>query len=220
LRLPELFFSRFRLSVAAAVAALAACTPHIGDKCQLSTDCSIQGTLLCDTSQPNGYCTSLNCVADHCQDTAACVQLEPALPGCPYNDRGPARTGRSLCMQRCTSNSDCRQSDGYVCADPREAPWNALILDDDQAQHVCILAPNAASFPPDGGADAGPPPVCSASGPFVPPIDASVMLEGFDSGGPDVGVDSGEDAAQDAGAGVDGAPPEAGAPADAADAGG
>ena len=30
-------------------------------KCVLSTDCSQQGTLVCDTSQPAGYCTQLNC---------------------------------------------------------------------------------------------------------------------------------------------------------------
>src|SRR6516164_4737254 len=58
---------RERLSVLGALAlpmaslAATGCTPKIGDKCILSTDCSQQGTLVCDTSQPAGYCTQLNC---------------------------------------------------------------------------------------------------------------------------------------------------------------
>jgi hypothetical protein len=118
------------------------CTPSIGDKCSLSTDCSIRGDRLCDTSEPNGYCTIFNCRGNLCPDQAACVLFNAAVQGCGYDDRQLSRTGRTFCMAQCHSNSDCRESDGYVCADPRGAPWNADILDDDQTQHVCIVRPD------------------------------------------------------------------------------
>src|SRR5690606_30776275 len=78
-----------------------ACTPEIGDKCQVSTDCSIRGDRLCDVSQPGGYCTQLNCRGDGCADEAACVLFNSAVPGCGYDDRaGPfgSRVARSFCM--------------------------------------------------------------------------------------------------------------------------
>jgi hypothetical protein len=124
---------------ALALALVTGCTPSIGDKCTLSTDCSIQGDRLCDTSQPGGYCTIFNCTGNTCPVEAACVMFHPNVPGCPYDDRSGgtgARTARSFCVAQCHSNSDCRS--GYVCADPRKDPWRALILDDVQTQLVCI----------------------------------------------------------------------------------
>jgi hypothetical protein len=77
---------------------------------------------------------------------------------------------RSFCVAKCESNGDCRA--GYVCADPRTQPWNALILDNDQTKHGCIPVPPAGSTP-----DASAPvsievPVCSATAPPAAPIDA------------------------------------------------
>jgi hypothetical protein len=186
------------LGLAGAVLAglvLSGCTPHIGDKCTLNTDCSIQGTLACDNSQPNGYCTFFNCGPDSCQDKAACVMLHPSIPGCPYNDyNSPPRTGRTMCLAQCHQDSDCRTSDGYVCRDPSKAPWNAQILDDDQSQKVCIVNPDypvgdggvASYVEEDGG-------VCSPSGPPVPAIDAGIGIEdaGFDAAGDGGGLDAG-----------------------------
>jgi hypothetical protein len=144
--------SRERLSALAALAlslaslAATGCTPKIGDKCVLSTDCSQQGTLLCDTSQPAGYCTQLNCTNGSCPNNAVCVEFQSSVPGCAYNDyQSPSRTGRTFCMAHCSSPSDCRQSDGYTCADPRLAPWNASILDNNQSQSVCIVGPGLLS---------------------------------------------------------------------------
>ena len=122
-----------------ALSALAGCTPSIGDKCVLSTDCSIQGDRLCDTSQPDGYCTIFNCTGNLCPDEAACVMFHPNVPGCPYDDRAGlvgSRTARTFCVYRCQKDSDCRSN--YVCADPRQDPWRGLILDDNQSQKVCI----------------------------------------------------------------------------------
>src|SRR5215467_3309463 len=88
--------------------ALAGCTPSIGDKCTLSTDCSIRGDRLCDTSQPGGYCTIFNCRGNLCPDEAACVLFNAAVQGCAYSDRAPSRTGRTFCIAQCQSESDCR----------------------------------------------------------------------------------------------------------------
>jgi hypothetical protein len=170
-------FLPFVALLALALGAFAACTPSIGDKCVLSTDCSVNGDRLCDTSQPGGYCTVFNCVGDGCPDKAACVLFNAGIPGCGYNDRsGPngSRVGRSFCVQQCNSTSDCR--DGYVCADPRRPPWNALIMDDPQNQLTCLVKPDG--FDDDGGALASTPPpsnapVCGPVAPDVPPIDAS-----------------------------------------------
>jgi hypothetical protein len=172
------------------LAAVAACTPKIGDSCNISTDCSSQGDRLCDTSQPSGYCTQLNCAQNSCPDEASCVLFGSAIPGCGFDDRsgpGGSRVARSFCMAQCDSNSDCRP--GYVCADPKAPPWNATILDDNQIKRSCLPAPvpDAAPVIPSNApvcqattADAGrieasAPNVDAATTvpPFYPPRDAS-----------------------------------------------
>src|SRR5579883_335706 len=149
------------LALAVAASAAVGCTPSIGDKCTLSTDCSIQGNRVCDTSQPSGYCTVLGCTPDTCPDNAACVQLGASVPGCPYNDyNAPSRVGSTLCMKTCNSSSDCRQGDGYVCADlcptasgasaacdPNANPWHAVPLDMSRSRKVCIV-PQPVTSPP------------------------------------------------------------------------
>ncbi|MBX3263206.1 MAG: hypothetical protein KF782_26260 [Labilithrix sp.] len=166
----------------ALLSAVAGCTPEIGDKCQVSTDCSIRGDRLCDTSQPGGYCTQLNCQGNGCADEASCVLFNSALPGCGYDDRsGPfgSRIARSFCAAVCESNGDCRG--GYVCADPRTYPWNAIILDDDQNKRSCLPVPLEGQ---DAGAALETPkaPVCEATAPPVDPIDASAPS--LDGGAP------------------------------------
>ena len=178
--------------------AAAGCAPKIGDKCVLSTDCSQQGTLVCDTSQPAGYCTQLNCNNGSCPNDAVCVAFQSSVPGCAYDDyQSPSRTARSFCMAHCSDNSDCRQSEGYVCANPIFAPWSAAILDNNQSQKVCIVAAGRL-------ADASPDPeaaVCmsySVDAGSVPTPDA-----GGDSSEPDAGGagDAAADAADAAGQG-------------------
>ena len=193
------------VTLVAGLATLTGCTPKIGDKCVQNTDCSLQGNLVCDTSAPNGYCTVFNCIPDSCLDKAACVEFQGNVPGCPYDDyKSPARTGRTMCLEQCTKDSDCRQSDQYLCVDPRQPPYNGVIVDDVQSQRVCLPEPNYdAGFVPTES-DAA---VCQAMGPAVPDIDAGVVLVGLD-GGPIVapaGSDAGSDAAAaaDAGAAAD-----------------
>jgi hypothetical protein len=185
LRTPYL---RSRLRAFAAIAlglsaaALTGCTAKIGAHCVLNTDCGTSGALVCDTSLPNGYCTQFNCTPDVCQNEAACVAFEPSVPGCPYDDyHAPARTTETFCMAQCHSDSDCRQSDGYICADPRQPPWNAAIIDDDQAQLVCIPGVSSSTVlvqESDGGLPDGS--VCSPTGPDL-------------LGGPDASADAAAD---------------------------
>lgn len=186
-------------------AGLWSCTPKIGDTCRLSTDCSVRGDRLCDTSQPGGYCTQLNCGGNSCPDDGSCVLFNAALPGCAYSDRaGPAgsRMARSFCMAECESDGDCRV--GYACADPRTSPWNALILDDDQNKRSCLPLPLGAEHgeSPTLGEE---PSVCEPVAPPTPEIDASAPH--IDDGGapgplfpeaPDAG-DAGEPDASDGG---------------------
>ncbi len=160
--------------LALGVMVYAGCAPGVGSSCALSTDCGATGNLVCDTSQFGGYCTFVNCVPNQCPGTspgqcpktAACVLFNPMVPGCGVNDRqGGSRAGQQFCMQTCSSNSDCR--DGYVCADPRQAPWFADILDDCQTELVCIGLPpsgtvGGVSMPP-GNPDAA---VCQVTGPM------------------------------------------------------
>jgi hypothetical protein len=195
--MPGRFLSKFIVLFALSAAA---CTPKIGDKCVLSTDCSQQGDRQCDTSMPDGYCTVYNCGPNGCPDYAACYLFHPEVQGCDYNDREPSRTSKSFCMAGCKTSSDCRE--GYVCADGRGAPWHALLLDDNQNQLVCLPDPDYAtdafSSQPDAQA-----PVCQAfpdidaAFPVMPAADAGAMDAGTDAttGG---GSDAGKDATVDA----------------------
>ena len=164
-----------RLATLAALVALSGCTPSIGDKCVLSTDCSTRGDRLCDTSQQDGYCTQFNCSINSCPDNAACVLFNAAIPGCKYDDRSGgygARTARAFCVASCGRNSDCRA--GYICADPRRTPWFGLAMDTNQDRLTCLAIP--ADYNPDAGdSNAGTAPVCKAVAPPVvwTPIDAS-----------------------------------------------
>lgn len=169
-RVPRAF-----LALVALAGSALGCTPSIGDKCQVSTDCSIRGDRLCDLSQPEGYCTQLNCIGQSCADEASCVLFDRAVPGCRADDRDGltgSRVARSFCMAKCESNSDCRP--GYECADPTTEPWNATILDNDQKKRSCLIRSL-----PSGESDAGYSPmpsskaVCEATAPPVSAIDAS-----------------------------------------------
>ncbi len=168
--------------------ALVACQPSIGDTCQLSTDCSRRGDRLCDTSQPEGYCTLFNCYGESCPDDSVCVQFAGTIPGCTYDDRRPSRVGRSMCLAPCTDDSDCRV--GYVCRAPGDAPYGAKILKSDKSQKVCLVAPVVSVAQ---ASDAGSAPVCSYSGPDLPPIDAGTASPA-DAGSVDAGTDAKNDA--------------------------
>lgn len=186
-----LAFSAFALG-------LAGCQSSIGDGCVLSTDCSIRGDRLCDTSQPGGYCTQFPCRGNLCPDEAACVLFNSSIPGCGYDDRAGStgsRAARQFCVASCKSNGDCRP--GYVCADPRLPPWNALVLDDDQTRRTCLVIPPD-PVTVDGGASTT---VCGPSAPTVSAIDASpprIVVDAGVDAPPFVTLDAGADAPADA----------------------
>jgi hypothetical protein len=219
------------LAVALAAAFAMGCTPHIGDKCAVNSDCSLQGNLQCDTSQPNGYCTFFNCTANTCQNNAACVAVNANVPGCPYNDyMSPSRTTVNMCLESCGKDSDCRTGDNYECVDPCGAPWNAQIVDNHGGNmcggvRVCLPTPTFnfeggvasadASQTADSGTDSGTPiNICSAAGPA---LDGSVFPA--QSSASDGSLDAGDAGAIDGGADTGSGASDAGVP-DAADAAG
>jgi hypothetical protein len=196
-QLPLPYALALALPLTLAASALTGCTPDIGDSCALSTDCDSDGTRVCDTAEPGGYCTVLNCTGNElgsvCPDNALCVLFEPNVPGCPISGRVTGRTGESQCRKTCTSNSDCRAD--YFCRLPQSAPWNAEILDPDQTAAICLPllvfidgGTSPVSYGYDGSPDAVPP-VCNSIGPA------------YDAGWPalDAAVDAGADAAPDSG---------------------
>lgn len=177
--------------IAFGASSLAGCSPEVGDKCTLSTDCSIRGDRLCDTSQPGGYCTVFNCSGNSCPAEAACVLFNANLPGCGYDDRAPARTSRSFCMYACSDDSDCRGE--YECRNPGDAPWNALILDNDQSTRVCIPKPTGAvnaSYVPEAG-------VCQAV-PDAGPVEVTPRDGGSDADASDAATDALDGGIEDA----------------------
>lgn len=174
------------LALGLILAALSGCKPEIGDKCLLSTDCSQTGDRLCDTSQPDGYCTVFNCSTNSCPDEAACVAFRANVPGCSTNDRGVARSLRSFCVAACEGNSDCRSD--YICDDPRTDPWFGVVMDDAQNRRVCLVA--ASGLAPAPAATEAP--VCASAAPEV----------NGDAGAVDASVEAGDadaDSSADAG---------------------
>jgi hypothetical protein len=124
---------------ALAVGALG-CAPEVGDPCTTSLDCSQLGDRLCDTSQPEGYCTIFNCEPDQCPEEALCVgfglDIDPACSS--VEDPRWARFERTFCMLGCEEQDDCRA--GYVCAPPSERRATSLDIDSE-------LAGSKACFP-------------------------------------------------------------------------
>lgn len=151
-----------------AVSVVAGCTPEIGDKCVLSTDCSIRGDRLCDTSQPGGYCTVFNCEPDNCPENSdgICVSFEDELdPACgAADDTQWARFARTFCMRACEEDSDCR--DGYECVKPSDR--RAQIIDRKPASdRVCLVKVAASGVT---SAPSSTPPICQPpEKPSIPP---------------------------------------------------
>jgi hypothetical protein len=191
---PSNHFREMRTALAFVLLALAlglcGCTPGIGSSCVQSTDCSPTGQLLCDTSQPGGYCTVFNCQPDRCPNNAACVITNIAPLGCPYDDRhSPSRFSRVLCLETCNQDSDCRQY--YACVVPSD--YGLLVIDILQSEKVCL--PMTSYGVEDASADSA---VCSVSGPTVPGFDAGPGYQGDAGEGSDAAGDGGDAGAPDA----------------------
>ena len=74
------------------------CTAVVGDACLIDADCG--AGLVCDASQPQGYCTRANCSEQECPDEGLCVVFD---------------ADTSYCVKPCVAAADCR--DGYTCVD-------------------------------------------------------------------------------------------------------
>jgi hypothetical protein len=168
------------------------CKAKIGDKCTLSTDCSVTGDRLCDTSQPDGYCTIFNCEPGRCPDEAICVAFREVADGTQVACQDPqrwARFERSFCMRTCSSNSDCR--DGYTCADETAlvSTWNAVIAEGGQVGQVCVPTPVTPPANTSSAWGPGGPPVCTPGGwdggtiDMIPTYDGGNAGSGGASGG-------------------------------------
>jgi hypothetical protein len=168
-------------------ALLLGCPPKIGKSCSLSTDCSQLGDRLCDTNQPDGYCTIFNCEPDNCPESI-CVGFDPSLdPACRSVDDGRwPRFQRSFCMAPCSSDGDCR--DGYECIDlsvPRnQTSRRAEVVDlgagDGGLGFSVCMAKGTSSL--DGGVDAGPEPEPTDAG--IPGVCKPVTSFPPDAGAP------------------------------------
>ena len=118
-------------------ALLVACSPKIGNRCTLSTDCSQLGDRLCDTTQPEGYCTIFNCEPDTCPE-AVCVGFDSQIdPACGATQASQAsRFERTFCMKGCDDDSDCR--DGYKCLEPATLSATIVDITPPSSTGVCI----------------------------------------------------------------------------------
>lgn len=118
------------------------CASQIGDSCRDNVDCSPVGERICDTAQPDGYCTVQGCNATSCPDEARCVAFYPAgflsTPCDPRTEDAvdPSITAtddclpdehcltgglcarraleQRFCMKPCEADGDCRS--GYECS--------------------------------------------------------------------------------------------------------
>jgi hypothetical protein len=165
---PDCWFSRARpgvqsrLTCALALLAVATlsvgCAKHIGDACTLSTDCSINGDRLCDTTQPGGYCTQFNCEPNSCPDNSVCVRFAESTCSAPTQS---ARFVRTFCIGTCESDGDCRGD--YRCVDLHTQPGRTVVDLDPPTWKVCIVPePGSASDPAAEPAICRPPPSMSA----------------------------------------------------------
>lgn len=159
------------------------CQPKIGDECETAIDCSTLGDRLCDTSQPEGYCTVFNCEPDTCEDEAVCVAFDTELdPACEQADDGRyGRFGRTFCMRKCDDDGDCR--DQYRCVLPDDLSSFVVDTETDedrpQLQKFCI-ADDSAEPEPDSSANPGIPQACFPNDPhdLPPPYDGAGGMGG------------------------------------------
>jgi hypothetical protein len=156
------------VAIAALLAAGAGCGKQIGDPCVVSSDCSLNGDRVCDSSSKEGYCTVVGCDYNTCPVEATCVRFfsggytnkpcDQTTEGttthaclidelCSLDGQCVPRAAESrYCMRTCQVDTDCR--DGYECrtlelmkshgGEPVLAP--GLVVDA-TAPKFCALAP-------------------------------------------------------------------------------
>jgi hypothetical protein len=184
------------------------CTPDIGDSCKTVADCSLTGDRICDVTSPGGYCTQFNCIPGKCPDEAVCVGFFTKLSNACSEPLTDQRFERSFCMKKCSSGSDCRESEGYACLQPQSVGVNAVVLEGGEAANSSVCMVN--QVPPTTPSSMPPPEepqICSApeigpdatttidasSGDARAPTDGS-RVDGSGGAANDAGRDAGRDA--------------------------
>jgi hypothetical protein len=142
----------------------AGCGYQIGESCIVDTDCSADGSRVCDETEPSGYCTIIGCDYNTCPESSECVRFytgafsnEPcdyqnedvSDDACSYDEECslanlcvPRAAEIRYCMATCSSNGDCRT--GYECRTYQEgsdnlAPFPAGSMQEDGGE--VVLAP-------------------------------------------------------------------------------
>jgi hypothetical protein len=178
------------VALVTSLAALAGCSPKIGDKCTVSTDCSVQGDRLCDPTQPGGYCTIFNCEPNRCPDEAVCVAFNEPSCSSPALSR---RFQRTFCMAVCESDNDCRA--GYFCIDTAGDTFRQVVDVNPQSTRICaVRSSDMMMSSPDAGPD---PAVCQIPDSGLPPPDAGTDTSTEGASTPDAAETSVDDAAPD-----------------------
>jgi len=126
------------------------CRAKIGDDCNMPADCSQTGDRLCDTTQPDGYCTIFNCDAGSCPDEAVCIGFSSVLSSVAGDEeettwacadpQSGSRFQRNFCMRSCDSSSDCRS--GYRCLDLAASgnPFGAVLVETSRRKNGKVCA--------------------------------------------------------------------------------
>ncbi len=141
------------------------CLPKIGDACDFDSDCSQTEDRVCDTSQPDGYCSQFNCDPTSCPPgESICVAFSTELStveGC-QDPNQPSPFERTFCMRTCQSDNDCRPE--YACIDiDGDDPWSAEVIQDSPTTTKICAVP-ASSMEPDADLLKGlPENVCSGA---------------------------------------------------------
>lgn len=120
---------------------LGGCQRKIGDECVTDLDCSQAGDRLCDTTQPDGYCTQVDCDPLSCPEKESiCVAFNNTLStqgACNIQGQtSPYR--RTFCMGTCEKTKDCRT--GYSCVDmSKPNDWGASVIQNEpEVTSVCV----------------------------------------------------------------------------------
>ncbi len=123
----------------------AACSPEIGDACDVHSDCSSTASdRLCDPTRPGGYCTLFNCEPGTCPEEAVCVAYRAETIAGPACTDDP-RFVRTFCMRTCGGEGDCRS--GYDCVDLRggDNAWGAQVVEHgSHSERICSVPPETA----------------------------------------------------------------------------
>jgi hypothetical protein len=129
----------------------AACDKEIGDSCKQNVDCANDGSRICDSSSPGGYCTIEGCNGGGCPKEAVCIAFFPTsfltTPCAPNTEDihcAPCNPddGDEGCNAYCdpeTIYADCESCDPQGSDPPCNAQCDlGLPTDDCLPEEICL----------------------------------------------------------------------------------